>query len=85
MKRVYVAATPIDAQFVCTFLESVGIHATVRGEHLFTLRGLVPVTEDTLPAVWVTEDEDYERAVVEEDGSAAGEDEGWDAAGEKLG
>ena len=25
------------------------------------------------------------RAVVEEDGSAAGEDEGWDAAGEKLG
>ena len=100
MKRVYVAATPIDAQFVCTFLESVGIHATVRGEHLFTLRGLVPVTEDTLPAVWVTEDEDYERAValieqrearsrlravVEEEGGAAGDDEGWDEAGEKLG
>lgn len=100
MKRVYVASTPIDAQFVRTFLESVGILATVRGEHLFTLRGLVPVTEDTLPAVWVTEDEDYERAVelleqrearsrlraVESESgtSPAGEDD-WAEAGEKLG
>jgi hypothetical protein len=101
MKRVYVAATPIDAQFVRTFLESVGIQASVRGEHLFTLRGLVPVTEDTLPAVWVIEDEDYERAVAlieqrearsrlravgeEDGGSAPADDEGWDEAGEKLG
>ena len=100
MKRVYVASTPIDAQFVRTFLESVGIAASVRGEHLFTLRGLVPVTEDTLPAVWVTEDEDYERAVelleqrearsrlraVEAESTGAAADEaGWDAAGEKLG
>ena len=100
MKRVYVATTPIDAQFVRTFLESVGIAATVRGEHLFTLRGLVPVTEDTLPAVWITEDEDYDRAVdlleqrearsrlraVEADAAGAQADEDdWDEAGEKLG
>jgi hypothetical protein len=100
MKRVYVAQTPVDAQFVKAFLESAGIPASVRGEHLFTLRGLVPVTEDTLPAVWVSEDEDLERAtellgqleararlrpVDGEDEDAAAPDEAWDEAGEKLG
>ena len=61
MRRVYVATTPIDAQFVKAFLESAGIAAVVRGEHLFALRGYVPMTEETLPSVWIEEDEDLER------------------------
>jgi hypothetical protein len=61
MKRVYVAKTPVDAQFVKAFLESAGIASTVRGEHLFALRGGVPMTDETLPSVWI-EDEDQERA-----------------------
>jgi hypothetical protein len=58
-----VAANPVEAEFIKSFLESAGIAAVVRGEHLFTLRGLVPVTEDTLPGVWVHEDEDETRAL----------------------
>jgi hypothetical protein len=62
MKRVYVATTPVDAQFVKAFLESAGIAATVRGEHLFALRGSVPMTDETLPSVWIEEDDDLEQA-----------------------
>jgi Putative prokaryotic signal transducing protein len=64
MKRVYVAGTPVDAQFVKAFLESAGIEATVRGEHLFALRGSVPMTDDTLPSVWIEDDDDLARAEV---------------------
>jgi hypothetical protein len=61
MKRVHVASNPVEAQFLRAFLESAGIVATVRGEHLFALRGGVPMTADTLPSVWV-EDEDVTRS-----------------------
>jgi len=63
MKRVYVASTPVDAQFVKAFLESDGIAAVVRGEHLFALRGSVPMTEETLPSVWIEDEEDLSRAL----------------------
>src|SRR5262245_32273968 len=62
MKRVYVATTPVDAQFVKAFLESAGITASVRGEHLFALRGSVPMTDETLPSVWIEDEEDLEQA-----------------------
>ena len=62
MKRVYVATTPVDAQFVKAFLESAGIAASVRGEHLFALRGSVPMTDDTLPSVWIEDEDDLEQA-----------------------
>ena len=62
MKRVYVATTPADAQFAKAFLESAGIAASVRGEHLFALRGSVPMTDETLPSVWIEDEEDLEQA-----------------------
>ena len=62
MKRVYVATTPVDAQFVKAFLESAGIEASVRGEHLFALRGSVPMTDETLPSVWIEDEDDLEQA-----------------------
>jgi hypothetical protein len=61
MKKVYIAGNPIDAKLAKDFLESAGIEARVRGEYLFPLRGGVPMTAETLPAVLVAE-EDYERA-----------------------
>jgi hypothetical protein len=100
MKRVYVAPDLIDAEFVRSFLESAGIGAVVRGEHLFALRGLVPATDDTLPTVWVREDDDLARAeelrgmlaarsrlrsVADDEAEPAEADEEWPAAGEKLG
>ena len=100
MKRVYVATTPVDAQFVKAFLESAGIAASVRGEHLFALRGSVPMTDETLPSVWIDEEEDLEHArrllgqleararlrpVDAETGEGAGGDEEWEEGEEQLG
>jgi hypothetical protein len=44
-------------------LESEGIDAVVRGEALFAVRGLTPVTPDTLPSVWVMNTADADRAL----------------------
>lgn len=64
MKKVFVAQHPTEAHLVKGMLESNGIGAEVQGESLFTARGEAPATPDTLPTVWVTEDEDAERALV---------------------
>src|SRR5688500_4935255 len=98
MKRVHVASNPVEAQFLRAFLESAGITASVRGEHLFGLRGGVPMTAETLPSVWV-EDDDAGRAEqllqqlearsrlrpVDDDGTAAEAPAEWDEAGESAG
>jgi hypothetical protein len=62
MKKVYIGENPFDAHMVRDFLESAGIEAVVRGEHLFALRGGVPMTDDTLPAVWLVYEEKFEEA-----------------------
>jgi len=59
MKPVYTADDPIQAHVVKNFLESHGIPAVVLGESLFALRGPgAPFSDDSLPQVWVTNDED---------------------------
>ncbi len=62
MKRVYLAHDPADAHLVKGLLEAEGIPAVVQGEHLFALRGGIPVTADTSPSVWALDDGDFERA-----------------------
>ncbi len=64
MKKVFVAQHPTEAHLVKGMLESNGIVAEVQGESLFTARGEAPATPDTLPSVWVPDDEDAERALV---------------------
>ncbi len=56
MQRVYTARHPIDAHLVRGLLEAEGIPAEVRGEVLFGARGEIPMTEDTLPSVWVLDE-----------------------------
>jgi len=63
MRRVYVAQHPADAHMVRGLLEAEGIAAVVRGEALFSVRGLTPVTADTLPSVWVLDPLDAARAI----------------------
>ena len=63
MKKVYTARNPTDAHFFKGLLESSGIEAQVQGEDLFGARGELPLTPDTLPSIWVRNDEDYDRAV----------------------
>lgn len=62
MRSVYTADDPIRAHIVKNFLEANGIPAKVTGEMLFPLRGPVSFSEDALPQVWVTNDDDVVRA-----------------------
>ena len=62
MKPVYTADSPARAYIVKNFLEANGIPATVTGEMLFPLRGEISFSDDSLPQVWVTNDEDALRA-----------------------
>jgi hypothetical protein len=53
MEKVCVAEHPMEAQLLCGYLAGAGIDAQVRGLHLFTLRGGLPLGEETLPSIWV--------------------------------
>ena len=66
MMKLYTAADPLQAHVLRGALEAAGIEAEVRGDYLFTTRGESPVTTETLPSVWILDDEDLEaaRAVV---------------------
>jgi hypothetical protein len=61
MKKVYTARDGLEAHFLRNLLEGEGIRAAVLGEALAIARGDLPLTQETLPAVWVSE-EDFERA-----------------------
>jgi len=63
MKKVYTAKDPVDAHLLKGALEGENIQSTVHGEFLWSTRGEVPITTDTCPSVWVTDDADYERAM----------------------
>lgn len=62
MIRVFVAQHPTEAHLVAGLLGDAGIATEVRGEALFTSRGGVPVTPETLPSVWVVDDAQAEAA-----------------------
>jgi hypothetical protein len=62
MKKVFVARNPAEAHLVKGMLESRGIRAEVRGEALWGTRGETPVTADTLPEVWVLDDDQEQEA-----------------------
>lgn len=64
MNKVFVAQHPTEAHLVKGMLEANGIVAEVQGESLFSARGEAPATPDTLPTVWVPDDEDAARAQV---------------------
>jgi len=61
MVKVYVAAGPVQAHMFKDLLEAEGIEAVIQGEDLFGMRGELPLTNDSLPSIWVKE-VDYERA-----------------------
>ncbi len=61
MKQVYSARNEIDAQLVKGFLDDQGIESVVQGAALSTILGNIPATPETLPSLWVRE-EDVDRA-----------------------
>ena len=63
VRKVFVAQHPTEAHLLKGLLESQGIAAEVRGEALFSVRGEVPATPDTLPSVWVMDETQVARAL----------------------
>jgi hypothetical protein len=62
MKQVYSARNEVDAQLVKGFLDERGIESVVQGAGLQNILGSIPMTPDTLPSIWVRE-EDLDRAL----------------------
>jgi hypothetical protein len=63
VKKIYSAKNPIDAHLLKGVIEAEGIQGVVQGDFLWSTRGEVPITPETCPSVWVTNDEDYEKAM----------------------
>jgi hypothetical protein len=63
MKKVYIAQNPADAHFVAGILQERGIKCEVLGEELWGARGALSVSPDTLPAVWIQDDNRHEQAL----------------------
>ncbi len=61
MIQAYVANSLAQAHLIKGFLDAEGIFAVVRGEHLVGIAGEIPITMDTLPSIWVGDD-DRDRA-----------------------
>jgi predicted RNA-binding Zn-ribbon protein involved in translation (DUF1610 family) len=62
MKQVYIAQDPADAHFVAGILQEHGISCEVLGEDLWGARGALSVSPDTLPAIWIQDDNRHEQA-----------------------
>lgn len=53
MLQVYIAQHPTDAHYVKGLLETLHIECFVKGETLFSVRGEVPIIDETAPSVWI--------------------------------
>jgi len=62
MKQVYIADDPTEAHLVKGILEQYGISCEIRGEALWIARGQLPLTSETLPTIWIVDDNRYEEA-----------------------
>ena len=59
MKQLHAARHAVEAHIVCGFLRAQGIAAEVRGEHLTSGWGELPVD---VCSVWVTDDKQFDHA-----------------------
>jgi hypothetical protein len=64
VKKVFIARHPSEAHLVKGLLELEGIKSEIQGEALFGALGALAITEDTLPSVWIQEDNQIEKALV---------------------
>jgi len=60
--KIYSASNPTEAHIVCGLLRQQNIHAEVRGEGIFGLKGELPFTDDTDPYVWLLQSDKLKRA-----------------------
>jgi hypothetical protein len=57
MRQVQVSRTLADAYLARDYLASEGLRPEIRNEHLVGTQGGLPLTADTLPTVWVPDEE----------------------------
>lgn len=62
MQRVYSATHALEAHFVQGLLQSAGINAVVQGVFLSSGFGELPITDDTMPSVWIIDPKDLPQA-----------------------
>jgi len=82
-----VARNLTEAHLIAGFLAAEGIVCEVRGEHLMAAYGELPITYDTLPAIWLApEDRARARQRIEQALHGTGAGLGWVCPGclEKL-
>lgn len=60
--KLFNASNPTEAHIVCGLLQQQNIAAEVRGEGIFSLKGEIPLTEDTDPYVWLLQPQKQEVA-----------------------
>jgi hypothetical protein len=58
MRHVYSGRDEMDAHFVKGLLEAEGIEAAVMGENLVNAVGTLPLSDNSLPGVWVPDGEE---------------------------
>lgn len=63
MRKIYTAKDLADAHLLKGLLSGENMAVEVRGEFLYGVRGEVPITPDTCPSVWVTDDSDFDKAM----------------------
>jgi Putative prokaryotic signal transducing protein len=61
MKQIYSARDEVDAEMVKNALGDAEIDSVIQGGGLSAVLGAIPVTEASLPSIWVR-DEDSDRA-----------------------
>ncbi|WP_413284684.1 DUF2007 domain-containing protein [Vibrio sp. MA40-2] len=53
--KIFSASNPTEAHIICGLMKQQNIHTEVRDEGLFSLKGELPLTNDTDPYVWLFE------------------------------
>jgi hypothetical protein len=64
MRHVYTGRDEMDAHFVKGLLENEGIEAVVTGENLEATWSTLPLSENSLPSVWVREEDEQRAALI---------------------
>ncbi|WP_086984015.1 putative signal transducing protein [Vibrio aphrogenes] len=60
--KIFSASNPVEAHIVCELLKSHHINAKVHAEHTFSLKGELPLTQDSDPYVWLMDERDQQQA-----------------------
>lgn len=58
MKKVYSAANEVDAQLAKSFLDDAGVESMVVGAALSNIIGDIPLVPESLPGVWVRDEDE---------------------------